>query len=389
MLDSPKDAYDAVDQAVIASPGWQPVAAEPGLSEALKASIRANFSHWATANLKAPGLPVTPNLGPENVDLARDFVRHGLDSGILVNFHAGQNAAIQTWIDMAFQLTDDRDELRELIAVVNRSLFAYVDDTLAALYELIENERGQGANVDHAARMEVVELILEGAPISARRAGQRLRYDLGRRHFAAIVWSDGQANDPQPLERAVASLAQVTGTVRPLTILAGPSTLWVWFSGTEEFRTAQIRDELDVGPGARIAIGSAGSGMAGFRRSHLDAATTQRLMRRLPSDTPVATYDDIEVVALATVDMERAMEFVGRTLGSLATADPELRETLRIYLREGSSTTQAAKALFAHRNTVVNRLDRARALLPRPLDRHTLQVGLALEIFRVAGAVRD
>ncbi|MEU2032673.1 PucR family transcriptional regulator [Nocardia amamiensis] len=385
MLDNPKEVYQAFDAAVLASPGWQPAAGEPGLLEALQASIRANFSHWATANFKAPGMPVTPNLGPENVDLAREFVRHGFDSGILTNFHAGQNAAVHTWTGMAFDLTTDPDELRELIAVVNRSLFAYVDDTLSALYEMIDNERGQNPDVDHAARMEAVELVLQGAPISLKRASQRIRYELGRRHLAAVVWTDGDGTDPGPLERAVTALAQVTGSVRPLMILASSSTMWVWVSGTAEFRIADIREHLEVGAGARVAIGSAGAGLHGFRRSHLDAVTTQRLMRRLPADTRVATYDEIEVVALATTDMERAMEFVGRTLGPLATADPELRETLRVYLREGSSTTQAAKALFAHRNTIVNRLERARGLLPQPLEGRTLQVALALEIVQVTG----
>jgi DNA-binding PucR family transcriptional regulator len=71
---------------------------------------------------------------------------------------------------------------------------------------------------------------------------------------------------------------------------------------------------------------------------------------------------------------------VARTLGRLATADPELRETLRVYIREEFSASRAARALFAHRNTVLNRLARARELLPAPLEGRGLQVGLALEI---------
>lgn len=173
MLDNPKDVYDVVDEAVLAASGPQLTSAEPGLIEALRASVRANFSHWATANYKAPGMPVTANLGPENVDLARDVVRHGFDGAILTNFHAGQNAAVRTWTAMAFELTKDPDELRELLDVVTRSLFAWIDDTLAALYEMIESERGQTADVDHAARLEAVGLVLKGAPISVRRASQR------------------------------------------------------------------------------------------------------------------------------------------------------------------------------------------------------------------------
>ena len=58
----------------------------------------------------------------------------------------------------------------------------------------------------------------------------------------------------------------------------------------------------------------------------------------------------------------------------------ELRETLRVHLREGSSASASARALFAHRNTVLNRLGRAQELLPRALEDSRLDVALALEI---------
>jgi DNA-binding PucR family transcriptional regulator len=77
---------------------------------------------------------------------------------------------------------------------------------------------------------------------------------------------------------------------------------------------------------------------------------------------------------------------VARTLGALAGADEDLRETLRVYIREGCSASRAARALFAHRNTVLNRLSRARELLPAPLQERGLQVGLALEIVHWLGS---
>ncbi|WP_433678237.1 PucR family transcriptional regulator [Nocardia sp. CA-119907] len=384
LLDNPKDSYQALDEAVFGSATpW--LTTEPGLIDALRAAVRANFAHWATANYRSSGTPVSANLGPENVDLARDVVRHGFDNAILTTFHAAQNAAVRLWTTLAFELTRDPDELRELIDVVTRSIFAYIDDTHAALDRIVDHERGQIADVDHAARMEAVSLVLEGAPISDRRAGQRLRYELDRCHLAAIVWSEGDAGDPGRLERAVTALARAAAAVRPLTIPASPSTMWVWISGRTPFRPDDVRSVLDIEHGARMAIGSPGSGLAGFRRSHLDALATQRLMRRIPAAARIASYEEIEVVALATVDMDRAAEFVSRTLGELADADPDLRETLRIYLRTGLSTTGTAKELYAHRNTIINRLDRAKALLPYGLDRRTLQVALALEITKMIG----
>jgi DNA-binding PucR family transcriptional regulator len=84
-------------------------------------------------------------------------------------------------------------------------------------------------------------------------------------------------------------------------------------------------------------------------------------MHRMPSDLRVAAYDEVRLVALTTQDEDRAAEFVARTLGELAIAGPELRETLRVYVREGMSASRAARALFTHRNTVLNRVARARS----------------------------
>jgi DNA-binding PucR family transcriptional regulator len=109
-------------------------------------------------------------------------------------------------------------------------------------------------------------------------------------------------------------------------------------------------------------------------------------MHRIAGNLRLATYEDVQVVALATADEERAGEFVTRTLGDLATAEADLRETLRVYLREGSSASRAARVLYSHRNTVLNRLARAERLLPAPLEGRGLQVALALEVVHWLGA---
>ena len=106
----------------------------------------------------------------------------------------------------------------------------------------------------------------------------------------------------------------------------------------------------------------------------------------MPADLRVASFADVQLVALVAHDEERAAEFVSRTLGELAHADPDLRHTLRVYIREQFSASRAARALFAHRNTVLNRLQRAERLLPAPLEHQGLEVGLALEIVHWLGA---
>ncbi|WP_244950238.1 PucR family transcriptional regulator [Streptomyces griseofuscus] len=133
-------------------------------------------------------------------------------------------------------------------------------------------------------------------------------------------------------------------------------------------------------PAVRIALGSPALGVDGFRRSHLDALTTQRMLARLASAQRLASHDEVELVALLSQDLERADRFVQRTLGDLEHAPDDLIDAVRVFLAEQCNASRAATRLFAHRNTLLRRLGRADRLLPRPLAEHPLDVAAALEI---------
>jgi DNA-binding PucR family transcriptional regulator len=379
LLQEPAALFDQVDDAVLGATPSR-LSSDPAITAATVATNHANILHWANANVRRPGAHVPANLSPAILDLARDIVRRGLDETTLNTYRIGQNVAWRAWMTLAFSLTEDPGELRELLDVTARSIFAFVDETVEGIQELIDRERGQLTGGTHAERLETVNLILEGAPITSARAGERLRYELAGVHTAAVVWTDRDPGGGGMLEQAADALARSAGARRAFTVAASTRSLWAWHVGTQPPDLGAVRAHLDGAPGVRIALGTTGAGMDGFRRSHLDALATQRLMHRMPGDLRLASHEDVQLVALTAADEEGAAEFVTRTLGRLATADPDLRETLRVYIREEFSASRAARSLFAHRNTVLNRLARARELLPAPLDGRGLQVGLALEI---------
>ena len=250
----------------------------PELTDPLRAAARSNVMVWATANLRKPGIPVPANLGPENLDFARDVVRHGFDETILSGFRVGQNLALRAITDVAFRVTDDHEDLRALLELASASVFAYVENTLDGITATIRAERSHLRDAASAARAEAIALILEGAPISERRASELLKYDVGRIHTAAIVWGDDSIEDGA-LEAATTRLARLSGSVRPLILPVGPSTLWVWLSGKRRPDPVRLVPERDEAGGVRVALGTAGHGLAGFRRSHHEAVTTQRRAR--------------------------------------------------------------------------------------------------------------
>lgn len=377
MLDEADELLAALDAATF-EVNRELLELAPGLGDALRAAARSNVMVWALANLREPGLPVPANLSPENLGFARDVVRHGFDETILSGFRMGQNLAVRTATDVAFRVTRDHQALHGLLALISQSIFAYVEDTLDGITATMRAERAQLRDAASAARAEAVALILEGAPISERRATQLLGYDVERAHAAAIVWSDDAADGA--IESVTNELARLAGAARPLTLPVGPSTVWVWLSGGASSGVATRLRPID---GVQVALGRPGAGLAGFRRSHQEAVATQRLARRLALRSPLTSYDEVEVLALASANEDQARDFVARTLGPLADAPAEVRATLRTYLRQECNLTRTAQLEFAHRNTVAARLDRARDLLPQPLADRTLEVSLALEIARI------
>jgi DNA-binding PucR family transcriptional regulator len=375
-----------LDEATLAGETRKQVADDPVLAAGTRQTNRSNLLFWAAANVRSPGEPVPANDGEATLAIARDLVRRGLDESALDAYRVGQGVATRVWTQIACSLTDDPDELSELLDVSLRSIADFVDATVTAISAQMRIERGQLTRGTHAERREAVSLLLDGAPITQQRAEARLGYRLAPTHTAAIVWTEDPDADLTQLDRAADALADMTGASPPLSIIASAATRWVWVHGRPGIE--QVRPVLEKIPAARIALGSSGPGLDGFRRSHLDALTTQRMLARLISGRRVASYDEVELVALATRDTEAADRFVKRTVGALETGPDEVIEAVRTFIAEQCNVSRAATRLFTHRNTLLRRLSRADQLLPHPLSENVLQVGVALEVLAWRGRGR-
>ena len=380
-----REWLDELDQAVLAA---NPViAADPELAAAVSRSNRANMFFWGTANVRDPGGPVPANSGAEPMIIARELVRRGLDSFSLDAYRVGESVTWRRLMAIAFELTSDPAELHELLDVCSRSISSFIDATLARIAAQIEVERDELTQGTHAERRETVALLLDGAPIPRQRAEARLGYALTGAHTAAVIWSEDLEGDATRLDRAAEAFGQATGVARPLSVLASSATRWVWVptdTATDTAVTAMLQS-IGPAPDIRIAIGSAGHGVEGFRRSHFDALTTQQMMARLQSPQPIAFFAEIQLVALVTADPDRAADFVKQVLGDFETAGAELRGTVRTFIDEQCNASRAAARLYIHRNTLLRRLARADELLPTPLAECVVNVAVALDVLRWRG----
>jgi len=363
------------------------IAADPELAAAVSRSNRANLDFWATANVRAPGVPVPPNDGPEPMNIARELVRRGLDAMTLDAYRVGEGVAWRRLMQIAFGLTDDLDDLRDMLDICSRSISAFIDGTLIAIAAQIDQERDELTRGTHAQRRETVALILDGAPISTGHAENRLGYGLSGSHTAAILWSEDPGADLARLDRAAERTARAAGPGRALSVLASTATRWLWIPGPAPEPPALSEAIADT-PDIRVAVGRPGRGVDGFRRSHFDAVTTQQMMARLHSPQRSAYFAEVQLVALVTENADQAGEFVRSTLAELESADAELRETVRVFVAEQCNASRTAARLFTHRNTLLRRLARADALLGRPLAEHPVDVAVALDVVRWRGSTR-
>ena len=277
VLDEPADLMDQIHAAVVAAAD-EPLRSEPVLAAEVAASTRSNVLHWAAGIARDPGGRVPANLTPEVLGIAREAFRRGTEQTVYTTYHAGQNAVQAYWMRTAFALSADPAVLRQALAAGSASVAGFVEDMVAALSEQLRREHADLARSSHARRFEVVSLILDSAPITTGRAGAQLGYDLRRRHTAAVLWTDPRRPDQAALAAAAEALGPVTRARQVLTVIASSSSVWAWLAAAADTGAAAITAATAAHPAVRVAVGPAGTGADGFRRSHFDAVATQRLM---------------------------------------------------------------------------------------------------------------
>jgi PucR C-terminal helix-turn-helix domain/GGDEF-like domain len=366
--------------AIAAAPA---LAQHEALDDSVRASVRAMTLRWVDSERHRPGEPVPVDVPPAAIDVARDLIRHGVDiSHLLTGYRAAENVGCRRWLLAAAEASPPE----MVVAVADfglTTIYAWVDGALESINAQIARERDELVGGMLPRRLETVTLIIDGAPIGEEVARTRLGYELSGWHTALVLWSASADHEQGLLEATGRSVALRAGLRPPLILPASATTTWVWLGSDRPLDTDRLRGAMaEAAPNVNGSAGSSRPKMTGFRLSHREAVAARRIAERSRTGERFTVYDDVRFAVLAAHDDEAAEQFVVDTLGRLAGADIALRETLRIYLQEDANTARTAARLFTHRNTVLNRLERAERLLPRPLSGRRLHVALALELHR-------
>jgi hypothetical protein len=330
------------------------------------------------------------------LEYARRLAQHGVPVNALVRaYRLGQrfmNEAV-----FAELRTIDIPESRrvEVIEAITATMFGYIDWMSQQVVAVYEDERERWLENQNSLRaLRVREVLAANKAIDVDAATTLIRYPLRWHHLGLMMWYPDlgtEGDDLARLQGFVRELGEAAGAgAGPLFVPADRSCGWGWLpyraAATDAVEKAR-RFALTRPDSPSVAIGTMGSGIEGFRRSHREAEEARgvAIVRERPnSSTPTviaASDPGLSVMARLGGDVAGTREWVAAVLGDLAgdsENDARLRETLRMYLACGSSYKVAAEELNMHFNSVKYRVSRAVARRGREIGSDRLEVELAL-----------
>lgn len=249
-------------------------------------------------------------------------------------------------------------------------------------------------------RGDFLDLILTAGPAEERALARRsseMGYDL-EAHHAVVIFA--------PAEGASTSLPPLASEFRARLINTGIHTLLgpheetlVALCSAEEPAPLRQLDELaqaaqehlgEAAPeeSAVAGVGRPGPGLAGLRRSFIQAREALTLAGDLFCGARVLHFNDLGVYRLlcSLQGSEELVSFLQQTLGPLASYDEthgtELVATLAAFFEHHGNVSQTAQSLFLHRNSLLYRLERIGEITGLDLDdadeRFALQLALKI-----------
>ncbi|MDT5196188.1 MAG: hypothetical protein QOH20_2942 [Mycobacterium sp.] len=360
--------------------------------ELLGASVEGNVDtllhalrhHIAVERVEAPTAAL---------EYARRLAQHGVPVNALVRAYRLGQRQLNDLVFQALREADISPTTRlAALEAISTTLFEYIDWISQQVVAVYEEERERWLENQNSIRaLRVREVVAGKAKVDVDATSDSIRYPLRWHHLAVVMWysDEGASGDELArLQRFLRELGQTTDVgSNPLFAAADQTTGWGWLP----YRSAPANAVESVQEFAReradppsVAIGTVASGVDGFRRSYREAqaARAVAVAGGAHGATVIAASDPgLAAAALLGVDIGAARVWVGDVLGELSADtenDARLRETLRLFLRCGSSYKQAAEELDLHFNTVKYRIGRAVARRGKPIEQDRLDVELAL-----------
>ncbi|WP_174552046.1 PucR family transcriptional regulator [Nocardia sienata] len=316
-------------------------------------------------------------LDAEHDDVAAAIGAHRAVQGVpleamLRTFRLGGRIIWEALVDRAGTIS--AADFREM----GTAMWAVIDGMSSALVTSYRGAELDRVRLDERRRHALIEDLLAGRGRDARfahRASRELNIPVTSAYL--VITARG---DTYPLRLGTETALAAQG-FRSVWHNRGDST--VGLIALENNPSAQVTAVLGPLVSGRAGLSPAVIGLAEVDVAHMLAALA---LDTMPEDSHgvLTSLHDRYPEALLLRSPDLAQLLVGRLLGPILELPAKERDllltTLRVWLAEDCSAAHAAPLLYCHRNTVLNRLQRAAILLGRPLDgqRFHLELSLAL-----------
>ena len=329
-------------------------------------------------------------------EYARRLAQHGVPVSALLRAYRIGSARFQDWcLEELGRSTDNASIVSAAALRIAEITSAYIDKVSEELLSAYEAEKEGWLRNLSVARAARVQALLRGERVDVVSSEAILGYRLRQYHVGVVCWSDKATSGGGALgglEQATAEMARQAGLEgRPIFLPQDESSAWAWLplGAKDAFPLRRSVFAPGAGSGIRFALGSAGSGVSGFRRTHQQALGAHAVaLAAGGSGQPMTSFADVAPLALMSGSTELIRAWVIETLGSLADDDGHhamLRETLRVFLQENGSFVATGERLTLHKNTVRYRIGKAEESLGHPVGEDRLQIELALLAARWLG----
>jgi hypothetical protein len=341
----------------------------PELMELARRGAAANLALVAAVSSGELSLREA-ELPPHAAAYARELARRNIPvSELARGYRIGQRAMWRFGMAELRTRIDDTQALATMIESYTDATFATGEVLMGLALERYGLERERWIRSAGAVRRAMLEEILADRVTDADLASRRLGFELRRTHVGFVVWGDV---DDAVLEETAAAV----GGPHSLVVAIGAGVVAGWC-----VPAALETGQADTGG---VAYGLPGSGLSGFRQTHLEALEARRVARLGAMKVP-AYYQQLALAALLTHDLAQANAFASRELGELSRPRrSQLADTLLEVLLAQGSPRHAAKRMHLHENTVAKRVRAAEDLLGRPATDRPAETLAALLILRAS-----
>lgn len=337
--------------------------------------------------------PDTLEAPPSAIAYARRLAQYDVPlAALLRNYRIGQADFLE--LAMSHVLATEREAPGPIMKRLVQMVSGYIDTVSEQATRAYEEERRRWVHRHGALLLQRVQQVLQLTstdPPPDPVPG----YELDHTHIGIVAWLDSSGADNAsflvPDELRVQVGSALHGNPPGLVVPRDDREVWLWFrcETADAALASSSLAQADLSSNVRLAVGSPHAGVAGFRRTHIQAQQVKVAAQQVPNGADrVATFAQIGPIAMMSHDMPTLRSWIGEVLGPLADDNERsarLRDSLCVFLENNNSYTAAAAELHLHRNSILYRVRKCQELLGTHRSFDDLDTQVALTVVRWLG----